>query len=658
MIPFRLGELLDMSLIQTLATSNYQATGLPMSIVDAVDRSFLVRAGWTDLCMNFHRANPDSRLICLESDAAVREHLVEGEAYQYKCKFGLWHIAIPIMVSGHHLATMFMTQFCTEGEVPERSFFSLQAQKFGYDLESYLAALDRLPVFAQEKVNYIIAYDKALVRFISGLAEQALLVRKSHDELEDGIRERTHELAQAKNFLENIFENSVDAVGIVDRQGTLMKWNKAAEELYGYTFKELQGKQTFDLYADLMEMAQMLSQLRRDRYVKNYEINMKKNNGAIFPCSLSIRILEDDHRTIGSVTVARDLTETKAILGNLETANQKLQSLVTEADRRNRQLGLLQEMGDVLQSCRTMSETYDVVCHFGPRFFPGFTGALYLLNDTQNLYEMVANWGQTVDLEFVFDHQECWALRRNRAFLVDDSQAGLNCAHVSSSLPATYLCLPMMAEGKAMGVLHLQKSSLAPEEQLAAIEQYAVTVAEAMALSISNLKLRETLRDQAIRDGLTGLFNRRYLEATLERELSRSQRQGANMGIIMMDLDHFKEYNDTFGHEAGDELLRALGHFLQDHIRKGDIACRYGGEEFLLVMPDAPPEVVLERVETLVAEVRQLHLQNPALRPMTISAGVAFNPQHGFNLRELIRTADAALYRAKAEGRDRVVVAD
>lgn len=659
MSPHRLGDLLDMKLIQTLAESNYQATGLPLSIVDAFDRSFLVRAGWTDLCINFHRANPVSRQICLESDAAVREHLVPGEAYQYKCKFGLWHIAIPIQVSGQHLATMFMTQFCTEGEVPERQFFCLQAQKFGYDLDAYLTALDRLPVFSREKVNYLIAYDQALVQFISGLAEQALLIKQAHEDLEDQIRERTGELAQANKFLENIFENSADAIGIVDQHGALTKWNKAAEELYGYSFQELRGKPTFDLYADKDELTQMMSRLRLDGFVKNYEVNMKKKDGRLFPCSLSIRILKEAQKTIGSVTVARDLTETKKNLANLEAANNQLQALVAEADRRNQQMTLLQEIGDTLQDCRNLSETFDVLAHYGPRFFPGFNGALYLLGESQNLYELAASWGRnSAPLELVFAQQDCWALRRSRSFLVDDPQIALNCAHVSSSLPAAYLCLPMMAEGKAMGVLHLQKTSLDPQEQLAAIEPYARTVAEAMALALANLKLRETLREQAIRDGLTGLFNRRYLDETLERELSRSQRQGTNIAIIMLDLDHFKEYNDTYGHEAGDELLRTLGQFLQSQIRKGDIACRFGGEEFLLVMLGAPPEAVLERVSALVAELRQLHLQSSAARPITISAGVAFYPQHGFTLRELIRTASTALSRAKAEGRDRVKVAE
>ncbi len=215
----------------------------------------------------------------------------------------------------------------------------------------------------------------------------------------------------------------------------------------------------------------------------------------------------------------------------------------------------------------------------------------------------------------------------------------------------------MMAQGEIMGIFHLRKATTGSKEQIQDIGQFATTVAEAMAMALANLKLRETLRNQAIRDGLTGLFNRRYLEETLERELSRGKRQGNPLGVIMLDLDHFKEYNDTYGHNAGDELLCALGQLIQDQVRREDIACRFGGEEFLLIMPGAPLEVALERANELNLSVKQLHKNSPALKPITISAGVAIFPDHGGNGKDVIRAADAALYRAKEEGRDRVVVA-
>jgi diguanylate cyclase (GGDEF)-like protein len=186
----------------------------------------------------------------------------------------------------------------------------------------------------------------------------------------------------------------------------------------------------------------------------------------------------------------------------------------------------------------------------------------------------------------------------------------------------------------------------------------ALTVAEDLALALANLRLRETLRSQAIRDPLTGLFNRRYLEETMEREINRVKRQRTSLGVIMMDLDHFKQYNDTFGHSAGDELLSALGILLKSHIRGEDIACRYGGEEFLLILPGASMEIALERAESLRLAVKEIHLHYSGLKPTTLSLGVAVYPDHGDNGLQLIQSADAALYRAKNAGRDRVVAAE
>jgi diguanylate cyclase (GGDEF)-like protein len=175
----------------------------------------------------------------------------------------------------------------------------------------------------------------------------------------------------------------------------------------------------------------------------------------------------------------------------------------------------------------------------------------------------------------------------------------------------------------------------------------------------ANLRLQKTLRVQAVRDPLTRLFNRRYLEETFERELRRAERTRKPLGVIMLDLDHFKVFNDTFGHAAGDALLRVVGQFLLSRSRREDVACRYGGEEFVLIFPDAPLETTTRRAEQLREEARSLQVQHHGhpLGNVTISAGVAAFPEHGSTAATLLRAADEALYRAKTEGRDRVEVA-
>src|SRR4030042_591505 len=258
-------------------------------------------------------------------------------------------------------------------------------------------------------------------------------------------------------------------------------------------------------------------------------------------------------------------------------------------------------MMDQLQSCLTMEEAYRVIALFIQRCFPDQSGGLFIINSSRNFLEAVPSWGESPPEQQVFSPQECWALRRGRLYQVRDSDHGILCNHVSEPLSTPYLCVPIMAQGEALGILHLTENYGAldggsveePGDLPETTRQSATTVAEHLGLALANLKLQETLRQQAIRDPLTGLFNRRFMEETLERELHRVQRKGAPLGIVMMDLDHFKSFNDTFGHGAGDMLLSALGNILVGHTRKEDVACRYGGEEVTLIMSEASLEITL-----------------------------------------------------------------
>jgi diguanylate cyclase (GGDEF)-like protein len=207
-----------------------------------------------------------------------------------------------------------------------------------------------------------------------------------------------------------------------------------------------------------------------------------------------------------------------------------------------------------------------------------------------------------------------------------------------------------------MRILDQQETVSRPSEE--AERRLATILAEQVGLALGNLKLRETLRNQSIRDPLSGLFNRRYMEESLEREFSRAARNKTSVAILMMDIDHFKRFNDTFGHQAGDALIRTLGDFLSRSTRGQDIACRYGGEEFALVLSDCPLEGALQRAETLRQEVKQLTVQyaGQLLGTISVSIGLALCPDHGSTISEVLRAADQALYCAKREGRDRVSV--
>jgi diguanylate cyclase (GGDEF)-like protein len=361
------------------------------------------------------------------------------------------------------------------------------------------------------------------------------------------------------------------------------------------------------------------------------------------------------------------VSERRAAESELITANQKLELSRDELEEHNRKMFLLNQMGDLLQSCSTVEEAYTIIGPLGQQLFPEETGALYIINNSRDLLEAATAWGPLPAEQDTFALDDCWALRLGRIHIykTDNDIVNLLCPHLKNQLPVFSLCIPMTAHGDTMGIFHLRGYN-GPEQtrkkQLSLTEakqQLALAMADNVVLALANLKLRISLRDQAIRDPLTGLFNRRYLEETLEREFNRALRMKRSVGVIMLDLDHFKKFNDTFGHEAGDVLLRKLGNFLKQHLRGGDIACRYGGEEFALILPEVSPGHLLRRAEQLREGVKQLSIayQGQDLGTLTMSLGIAMCPIHGATGQRVLNAADAALYEAKRAGRDRVVIA-
>jgi diguanylate cyclase (GGDEF)-like protein len=263
----------------------------------------------------------------------------------------------------------------------------------------------------------------------------------------------------------------------------------------------------------------------------------------------------------------------------------------------------------------------------------------------------------------VFKPQDCWGLRRGQPYEFHAGEFNQVCYHFPDPPPQAYVCMPLMAQSEMLGMFHLQMTEpVSTTEAFFSKAQLRLvqTLADSASLALASLRLREKLSQQSIRDPLTNLFNRRYLEESIERELHRAARSKYPVGVIMLDLDHFKLFNDTFGHEAGDTVLREIGSFLSQHIRGGDIACRYGGEEFTLVLPEASLDIARQRAEQVCEDVRHLQVQNhdQSLGTITFSCGVAIFPDHGSSFQSVLQAADAALYRAKRDGRDRVAVSN
>jgi diguanylate cyclase (GGDEF)-like protein len=361
------------------------------------------------------------------------------------------------------------------------------------------------------------------------------------------------------------------------------------------------------------------------------------------------------------------VSETNAALqeatGSLTSVNDTLRRNVAELEVRNREMTRLVELGELLSSSQTSGEVAAVISRVVPPLFAGDAGAFYELGNGSVAAEAVAVWGNPPPARRVFSPTECWALRRGRVHVMDGSTSELRCPHIDEATSRGAVCAPLAAEGESLGVLHVQLRQSVPDRQRATVlaerERLTRTLAEQLELALANFRLRETLREQSARDQLTGLFNRRYMEESLDRELRRASREDYSLGLLMMDLDHFKELNDGFGHAAGDLMLRVVGDFLGSSVRGDDVACRFGGEEFVVILPRASLENTRRRAEVLRKGMKGLQLEpSGALgASVTMSIGVACAPQHGETREQLVHAADVALYRAKTLGRDRVEVA-
>jgi diguanylate cyclase (GGDEF)-like protein len=329
-------------------------------------------------------------------------------------------------------------------------------------------------------------------------------------------------------------------------------------------------------------------------------------------------------------------------------------------ERSSREVRTLAEMTDMLQSCQSCLEAYPIVATTMKQLFPAMSGACYLLNNSGTALESVVEWGDDPPKNRVFAPDACWAMRRGKIHAVCEGHIDNQpCPHLDGD-EGSAACVPMMAHGKTEGLLLLKRDGECSdakhiEHQLELVR----TAVDSISLAIANLQLRESLQESSLRDPLTGLYNRRFMEATLERELWRMARSGQHLAIAMLDLDHFKVLNDGFGHVAGDVALKELGALMRSFRQGADVACRYGGEEFILILPEVDPSSVPARMEALRQSIESmsLSLDGQALPGISVSIGIAIFPQHGEDPQQLIKVADRAMYQAKRAGRNRVVVA-
>lgn len=471
------------------------------------------------------------------------------------------------------------------------------------------------------------------------------------------------EQQRSQQELDRFFTVSLDMLCIAGFDGYLKRVNPAWEKALGYTSEELLARP----YLEFVHP--------EDREATRAEAEKQAWGNTTLAFENRLQCKDGSYRRLlwnakpiprqqFVYAVARDITDRHVAENRLREAHDKLTRSMAELAQRTLDITRLSEMGELLQSCQNPAEASQVVANHLPKLFFFTAGALYVTDASRSLLEITATWGNAFPGERVFPPDDCWALRRGKLHWTGEGDTTQRCAHLSPQAASVSVCVPLMAQGEALGILHLQALQQNPASppllRNDSTQRLAVAVADQVGLALANLRLRETLRQQSIRDPLTGLFNRRFLEEFLNREVRRAVRSTRPLAVIMMDLDHFKRFNDTFGHDAGDLLLREIGRVLQSQVRDSDIACRYGGEEFALILPDTTLDTGCQRAERIREAAHGLNLQHAgwSLGKVALSAGVAVYPENGSDPATLLRAADQALYRAKHEGRDRVVLAE
>lgn len=455
-----------------------------------------------------------------------------------------------------------------------------------------------------------------------------------------------HRMLSTSQYSRNLLEASLDPLLTISPDGKIMDVNRATELATGYNRETLIGSDFSDYFTDPQKAREGYQKVFSEGQVSDYPLVLRHTTGAETEVLYNASIYRDDEgRVAGVFAAARDVTQLKRSQQELETTNHEVT--------------LLSEMNNLLQSCSTESEAFPVITTTLEKLFPKTCGRILILKTTATMLLETSAWGNNTWKSSTISPSDCWALRRGRMHDIGLEES-LNPPCRALAEKNTYLCIPLQAHGRALGIVHIVFDGIeSPPHDLQRIRQLANAAADNISLALANLRLRESLQSLSIRDPLTGLYNRRFMEEEVDRSISRMTRLQKPMALAFLDIDHFKDYNDKFGHDAGDAVMKAIAELMESFRQGSDVACRYGGEEFVVVMPETGPDQAKRKIESFRKSVRQLSLRlnGQTLPGVDISVGLSFFPEHGRTTAELLKQADNALYRAKQQGRNCIEVA-
>jgi len=463
------------------------------------------------------------------------------------------------------------------------------------------------------------------------------------------------------HFAHLIAERGGDSIVFTDTEGYVEWANAAFEKLSGYGLEEMRGRKPGDLLQGPdtdPETVAMIRQAIRNRETVRTEILNYSKSGDRYWIDIMIQpVFDDADRLVHFMSIERDISERRRLLDEMSRA------LEREAKHR-RERKLLTRASEWFYMAEDMTELRMIVPRAMELFFPRGHGALYVYSNSRDTLERSCAWGGDLGPAHLYPG-DCWALRRGRAYEFNGSSLDFPCSHIGSESEA-YYCLPIMALGDTIGLLHVRPSAgdaPAPPEERDAERgseswELAVLLAEQISLALAKIRVQAQLKDRSVKDALTGLWNRRWFDDTIQREIDTCRGRGLPLSLIFLDVDHFKKFNDNNGHAAGDEVLRIVGETLARHSSRTANPCRIGGEEFAVMCPTQPLDRARALADTIRAEIAEISVTSGGvtLPRVTASAGVA-QLTGAEGAAEIMTRADKALYSAKEEGRDRSVIA-
>ncbi|WP_445631534.1 diguanylate cyclase [Nostoc sp. DSM 114167] len=469
-------------------------------------------------------------------------------------------------------------------------------------------------------------------------------------------QEDTRELQRSQQMQRLFLDQGPFAAYIKDEQSRVLYYNQEIQSRFSVDSQEWLGKTDSEFLPDPEEGRQVMENdrvvLKTLRPLKLIEeVKVSSNNQ---PCYwLSFKFPFSDYATgayrIGGISI--DITESIEVQRSLTDLNRQLEEKTLKLEAKKRELIYLSDMAEMLYSCESEDEVYQVVALTCSKLFPNMSGSIYIIANSKNYVQMNSFWGGERRSKEIFSLSDCWALRRGKLNLLSPRNSGLMCSHLIQPVSGTHLCIPLFAQGEVVGSLHLD----ALEEISLEERQTSEIIARTLGIALNNLSIKQRLTYENLRDGMTQLFNQSYMETITEQRLAEAERSGQPLSIIFLDIDNFKSYNSRYGHVTANIVLQGLAKLLLKSIRSFDIACRWGGEEFVIVMPNMTLETLRKRVEQLRVDIERMQLKDGdrLLESITASFGIAVS-EPGITVKDFLNRANQAMLEAKRTGKNRV----